>query len=56
MGAGGIHYIDLLKAPYFSEKIDFFLSKKGLIDLCSINMIIKCGIWQPVHFQLVSRS
>ena len=44
-----------LKAPY-STKIDILLSKKGLIiDIC-INTIIKYGIWQPVKFQLVSRS
>ena len=36
-------------------KIDIFLSKKGFINWYNygINMIIKCGIWQPVKFQLV---
>ena len=33
-----------------------FLSKKELINwyIYGINMIIKCGIWEPVKFQLVS--
>ena len=41
-----------------STKIDiFFLSKKGLkILIYGINTIIKCDTWQPVKFQLVSRS
>ena len=42
----------LLKAPY-SSQIDILLPKKGLKNS---NTIIKCGIWQPVKFQLVSRS
>ena len=47
-----------VKPPYAS-KIDILLSKKGLINwymVHCINTVIKCGIWQPVKFQLVSRS
>ena len=44
-----------LKGSIFLKNRHFFLSKKGSINLIyGINMIIKCGIWQPVKFQLVS--
>ena len=43
-----------LKAPY-SSKIDiFFIQERFNKLIYSINMIIKCGIWQAVKFQLVS--
>ena len=45
-----------LKDSIFLKNRHFFLSKKGLIKLIySIDTIIKCDIWQPVKFQLVSR-
>ena len=46
-----------LKAPY-SLKIGILSSKKVWINavIYGINTIIKCGTWQPVKFQLVSRS
>ena len=45
-----------LKVPY-SSKIDIFLFIPERFNqlIYSINTIIKCGIWQPVKFQLVSR-
>ena len=43
-----------LKAPY-SSKTDIFFIKKRFNKLTYIiKTIIKCGIWQPVKFQLVS--
>ena len=43
-----------LKAPY-SSKIDIFFIQERFNNLIySINTIIKCGIWEPVKFQLVS--
>ena len=38
-----------------NSKIDLILSKKGLINwYIRVVLIIKCGIWQPVKFQLIS--
>ena len=45
----------ILKAPY-SSKIDiFFIQERFNKLIYSINTILKCGIWQPVKFKLVSR-
>ena len=46
-----------LKAPYSSKmNIFFFVIQERFNKLtCSINTIIKCGIWQTIKFQLVSR-
>ena len=50
----------IFKAPY-SSKIDILLSKKKKKKkinklIYGINSFKKCCIWQPVKFQLVSRS
>ena len=34
----------------------FFIQKRFNKFIYGINTIIKCGAWQPVKFQLVSRS
>ena len=46
--------VEWWKAPY-SSKIDIFIQERFNKLLYAINTIIKCGIWQPVKFQLVSR-
>ena len=45
----------ILKAPY-SSKIDIFIQERFNKLIYGMNTIIKCGTWQPVKFQLVSRS
>ena len=45
----------ILKAPY-SLKQTFYYPERFNKLIYSINIIIKCGTWQPVKFQLVSRS
>ena len=42
----------MLKTPY-SSKIDIFIQERFNKLIYSINMIIKCGIWQPVKSKLV---
>ena len=43
-----------VKAP-FSSKIDIFIQERYNKLIYNINTTIKCGIWQPVKFHLVSR-
>ena len=43
----------VFKVPY-SSKLDMFDQKMLNKLMYGINTIIKCGIWQPVKFQLVS--
>ena len=41
---------------FFIKKIDIFIQERFNKLIYGINTIIKCGISQPVKFQLVSRS
>ena len=43
-----------LKTPD-SSKINIFIEERFNNLIYSTDTIIKCGIWQPVKFQLVSR-
>ena len=64
-GVGGQKYIGAfswcfgaaleLKAPYSSKVGIVFIQERSNTVVCSINTFIKCGIWQPVKFLLVSR-
>ena len=45
----------LFKAPYSSKSSHSIIQERFDKLIYSINTIIKCGIWQPVKFQLVSR-
>ena len=51
---GDAHYKNSLKAPY-SSKIDIFAWERFDKLTDGIKSIIKCGIWQPIKFQSVSR-
>ena len=44
-----------LMPPYSSTVDIFFIHERFNKLIYGINMIIKCGIWQPVKFQIVSR-
>ena len=48
----------VLKAPYSSKKKKkdiFFFNPRKPFFMNGYHNIIKCGIWQPVKFQLISR-
>ena len=51
-----IFNIKNLKAPYSSKILDIIIQEQFYKLVYGINTIIKCGTWQPVKFQLVSRS
>ena len=44
-----------IKGTVFIKNRHFFIQEKFNKLMYGINTVIKCGIWQPVKFQLVSR-
>ena len=50
------HYSTLLKGSIFLKNRHFIIQELFNKLIYGINTIIKCGICQPVKFQLVSHS